>query len=91
MEARKALGQEQPTAKRVLSALEEAVKRFLPDYRKLRLGVWDGEYLLINHGAMTLPVRLLSEGERGVLALVLDLTRRLSLANPNLRDSGCRI
>ena len=35
---------------------------------------------------MTLDVRQLSDGERGLLALVFDLARRLSLANPKLDD-----
>ncbi len=42
--------------------------------------------LFINKGATKLNVRHLSEGERGVLALVLDLARRLSLANPYLEN-----
>ena len=33
-----------------------------------------------------MPVRQLSDGERGTLALVLDLTRRLAQANPGLAD-----
>ena len=34
----------------------------------------------------SLDVAQLSDGERGILALVLDLTRRLAQANPKLRD-----
>lgn len=41
---------------------------------------------MINRDGATLPVHLLSDGERGVLSLVLDLTRRLSWANPDLQD-----
>ena len=44
------------------------------------------EVLMIDHGMATIPVRHLSDGERGILALVLDLTRRLSQANPELED-----
>ena len=42
--------------------------------------------LLIDRDATTLPVRLLSDGEQGVLAMVLDLTRRLAQANPEMND-----
>lgn len=42
--------------------------------------------LFINKGTTKLNVRYLSEGERGILALVLDLARRLSLANPRLEN-----
>ena len=86
MEARRALGRERPGATRVLKGLQSALTHFLPDYKRLRLGGWETEHLLINRGAATLPVRLLSEGERGLLALVLDLTRRLSLANAGFAE-----
>ena len=41
---------------------------------------------MIDRSATTLPVELLSDGERGVLAMVLDLTRRLAQANPAMED-----
>ena len=41
---------------------------------------------MIDHGDAPLPVRWLSDGERGVLAMVLDLTRRLAQANPEMDD-----
>ena len=41
---------------------------------------------MIDHGDTPLPVRSLSDGERGVLAIVLDLARRLAQANPELDD-----
>ena len=83
-----ALKSEHPAAGRVLEALERAVTRFLPDYRNLRLsgGNGGGGSLLIDRGATTLPARLLSDGERGALAIVLDLTRRLAQANPDAVD-----
>ncbi|KAF0232369.1 MAG: ATP-binding protein, partial [bacterium] len=42
--------------------------------------------LLIEKSGATLDVKQLSDGERGVLALVLDLTRRLAQANPYLEN-----
>ena len=42
--------------------------------------------LRLDKGDITLDVRQLSDGERGLLALVFDLARRLSLANPKLED-----
>ena len=42
--------------------------------------------LMINQGKIELDVGQLSDGERGMLALVLDLARRLSQANPSLDD-----
>ncbi|MGA9626544.1 MAG: AAA family ATPase, partial [Bryobacteraceae bacterium] len=81
-----ALQSERPAAGRVLGAIDEAVARFLPGYRNLHLGGEDGRTLLIDHEGTSVPARLLSDGERGALALVLDLSRRLAQANPKMPD-----
>ena len=92
MRVQKVLSSERPTAKCVLGAFDTAVTRFLPDYRNLRLGgeSASGSFLLIDRGAATLPVRQLSDGERGMLAMVLDLTRRLAQANPEMIDPAAK-
>ena len=72
--------------KRMLRALEYTVQRFLPGYGNLHLGGTNEHSLLINHHGAPLPLRQLSHGERCILALVLDLTRRLGEANPGLED-----
>jgi predicted ATP-binding protein involved in virulence len=41
---------------------------------------------LLDKNGVTLDIYQLSEGERGTLALVLDLARRLTQANPELED-----
>ena len=87
MRAQHALSPERPAAKRMLAAFDKAVTRFLPGYRNLRPGGEDSSHsLLIDRGTTTVPVRCLSDGERGVLAMVLDLTRRLAQANPKMQD-----
>jgi predicted ATP-binding protein involved in virulence len=86
MDVQEALCKERPAADRVLQACEEAVRRFLPGYKNLRLSGENGKQLWIDHGPTPIPVRQLSDGERGTLALVLDLTRRLAQANPHLKD-----
>ena len=86
LEVQESMRSERPAADRVLDACEGAVKRFLPSYANLRLGSEDSRQLLIDRDSTTIPVRQLSDGERGILALVLDLTRRLAQANPNLTD-----
>ena len=71
---------------RVLAACEESVRRFLPSYQNLRQEGDGRPQLLIDRNSTTIPVRHLSDGERGSLALVLDLTRRLAQANPGMDD-----
>lgn len=86
MRVQHALREENPASGRVLLAFEETVRRFLPEYKNLR--AVDGERLklMIDRGDTPLEVRQLSDGERGTLALVLDLTRRLAQANPGMAD-----
>ena len=87
MRVQQALGSERASAKQMLVAFDNAVTRFLPGYRNLRPAEEDSSHsLLIDRGDTPLPVRHLSDGERGVLAVVLDLTRRLAQANPNMED-----
>lgn len=86
MRVQRALSKERPSSRRILAVLKDTVTRFLPDYKNLRFGGQDDRMLLIDRNAATLPVRQLSDGERGLLALVLDLTRRLSQANPELES-----
>ena len=87
MRVQEALKQERAAAGHALDAMGKAVTRFLPGFQNLRVGGEDGGLLLIDRDdRTTLPVRFLSDGERGVLAIMLDLTRRLTQANPNMKD-----
>ena len=89
MRVQEALSKEQSAARRHLQVLRSAVDRFLPTYENLRPADEADEkssHLMINQGKIELDVGQLSDGERGVLALVLDLARRLSQANPSLED-----
>lgn len=87
MRSREALKDENPKTRKILAAFQRGVKQFLPGYSKLHVRVKDGgPELVINRNKTTIPVRQLSDGERGTLALVLDLTRRLAQANPEMAD-----
>lgn len=86
MRVQAALASERYLSGRHLRVLESAVKQFLPGYSNLRPGK-DGEpSLVIDKRGISLDVRQLSDGERGVLSLVLDISRRLSQANPTLTN-----
>ena len=56
----------------------------------MRVDGESGRDLVVEHAGATLSVRQLSDGERGILALVLDLTRRLALAYPELQDPAAQ-
>ena len=84
MRVQEALAEEESAAKRHLQVLRHAVDIFLPTYENLRPSDEESSSLLIDQDGIELDVEQLSDGERGVLALVLDLARRLSQANPSL-------
>jgi predicted ATP-binding protein involved in virulence len=87
MLAQEALAKELPRARSHLEALKSAAGSFLPTCTGLRAtNGADKPRLLITKDGTELDVRYLSEGERGMLALALDLARRLSQANPALDD-----
>ena len=86
MRVQEALAKEQGTAEQNLQVLRSAVERFLPTYENLRPTDETSSRLIIDQAGIALDVVQLSDGERGVLALVLDIARRLSQANPTLDD-----
>ena len=86
LRAQQALRREKRSIQGVLDAFENTVRRFLAGYSNLRVSDDDPPKLLIDHGKTTLSARQLSDGERGTLAMVLDLTRRLAQANQEMAD-----
>jgi len=81
------LSAENKSAGKKIDVLRKAVYDFLPGFSDLNVAEIDGvsTFTVVKSGA-TLNIRQLSDGERGVLALVLDIARRLSQANPGLEN-----
>ena len=90
LKVQESMRSERPAADHVLAACDDAVARFLPGYGNLRIGSEDNPQLWINRDTTMIPVLQLSDGERGILALVLDLTRRLAQANPELIEPASK-
>jgi predicted ATP-binding protein involved in virulence len=86
MKVQEELAEEDPAAVQRHRALTRAASRFLPECKNLRAKTDPKPRLLLEKKRVTLDVRQLSDGERGLLAIVLDLARRLSQANPGLPD-----
>ncbi len=86
MGALEAQGSEFPLALKHLSALRDAVECFLPECKKLRAEISARPRLVVDKEGTTFDLRQLSAGELGIFALVLDLAKRLSQANPGLAD-----
>ena len=72
-----------PIATRRLQVLQSVVSQFLENYTRIE----DGPIpMLLDRGENPLNIKQLSDGERGLLALVFDLAYYLSQANPKLED-----
>lgn len=71
---------------RILGTLRQAVTDFVPEFKNLRLEESPRLRFIVEKSGVALELGQLSDGERGLLALVFDLTRRLALANPTLND-----
>ena len=70
---------------RVTSAFYKALSAFLEDFGNLEVSA-SPERLTIRKGSERFNISQLSDGERSFIAVLADLVRRLSLANPELAD-----
>lgn len=77
------LAEETVLARNRLDAVKQAAINFLPfvdDFDAVETE--EGLRLYISKGEESFPVKQLSDGERGLISLVLDLAKRLAFANP---------
>lgn len=86
LRAQQALATERQASQHLVDVVEAAVRQFLPGFQNLRPSKVGPSQLLIDHGGTTLHLRQLSDGERSVLVLMLDIAKRLTQANPYLAD-----
>lgn len=71
------------TKNRLFHQLQQAIQTFLPEVCDLELHDDRPPRFSVTKRGQPLFLEQLSDGERGLLALVFDLTRRLSVANPD--------
>lgn len=69
----------------VLERLKQVVTTFMPEFTGLRIES-SPLRMLVDKGNVPLMLNQLSDGERGMLAILFDITRRLAIANPNSAD-----
>lgn len=72
-------------ANSALNSFRTALSRFLPDYNNIRVKRRPLRMEIDKEG-ITLNISQLSDGEKIYIALIGDLCKRLSLANPTLQD-----
>ncbi|MFC0200160.1 AAA family ATPase [Paracoccus rhizosphaerae] len=81
-----AMASELPASGHLLDRINSALELFLPGYSNLRPTAENTSRVEIDNNGTTLDVRQLSDGQRSVLVLVLDIAKRLAQANPQLND-----
>lgn len=73
------------TNERTLNTINSAVREFLPGFSDVHVEL-EPLRLLVSKQGQTLDLTQMSDGERSLLAMMIDLCRRLVLANPELDD-----
>ena len=73
---------DEPRRLRVLDALRAVVTDLMPEFGALRIQERPRLGFVVDKRCQPFYLHQLSDGERGLLALVFDLTRRLAIANP---------
>ncbi|MGN6297381.1 MAG: AAA family ATPase [Ginsengibacter sp.] len=85
--AQKALSIEDVRIGENLAAIHSVVESFLPGFHNLREIEIDNKFeLCIDKNDVALSIRQLSDGEKGILSLAIEIARRLVLANPVWED-----
>lgn len=71
---------------RILNNLRYVISQFIPEFTNLRIEEKPNLRIIVDKNNVPLDLNQLSDGERGLLAIIFDITRRLSIANPELDD-----
>jgi predicted ATPase len=70
------------SATKILDALRAAITEFIPEFTNLQIREQPTLAFVVEKNGKPFQLHQLSDGERGLLAIVFDLTRRLAIANP---------
>jgi predicted ATP-binding protein involved in virulence len=73
-------------ARPILAQLSEVVTRFVPEFGKLSIEEDPALRFVVEKHGKPFGLHQLSDGERGLLAMIFDITRRLAIANPEQSD-----
>ncbi len=71
---------------REIQIVTETIENFIEGYSNLRIERVPRPHMLVDKNGETFNLEQLSEGEKNLIALVGDIARRLSIANPNSKE-----
>ncbi|SFV50715.1 ATP binding protein [hydrothermal vent metagenome] len=71
---------------RELDIVTKTIEKFIPEYKNLRVTRVPTPRMLIEKNGETLSLNQLSDGEKNMIAMIGDIARRLSMANPTMAN-----
>lgn len=71
---------------REIQIVTKTIENFIEGYSNLRIKRVPRPHMLVNKNGETFNLEQLSDGEKNLIALVGDIARRLSIANPNSKE-----
>ncbi|MCT4616416.1 MAG: AAA family ATPase [Marinifilaceae bacterium] len=71
---------------REIQIVTKTIEKFIEGYSNLRIKRTPRPHMLVDKNDETFNLEQLSDGEKNLIALVGDIARRLSIANPNSED-----
>lgn len=86
LEKQREATEETASQEQIIEALRRVVSEFIPEFSNLRVEYDPKPRFLVDKNGTSLQLGQLSDGERGLLAIVFDITRRLTIANPERAD-----
>jgi len=80
------LKSQQSPIKKKLEFINLAITKFIPEFKNIEYENHPDEGLFVTKNGLKLNVHQLSQGERTLMALIGDISRRLILLNPSLEN-----
>ena len=72
------------TEGRELDIVTKTIEKFIPEYSNLRVTRIPTPHMLVEKNGETIRLDQLSDGEKNMIAMIGDIARRLSMANPRM-------
>ena len=70
----------------ILSLITETIERIIPEYSDIRVERYPEARMSVDKDGETITFNQLSDGEKNMIAMIGDIVRRLSLANPKMKN-----
>ncbi|MCD4817787.1 MAG: AAA family ATPase [Candidatus Cloacimonetes bacterium] len=71
---------------RNLMFVTKTIEKFIPEYSNIRIKRVPRPHMLLEKKGKTISLDQLSDGEKNMIAMIGDISRRLSMANPTMKN-----